>query len=121
MEENELIKEEPKSFGDILKNKAVGKKPPAHAWQELALRIERELAIPKFKRSAVFKVCRDYPRSVVERCLADTKELCQTGEKWRYFFKVIAAKPQAENIQLLHGQSQTEIHTIKDETETPHH
>lgn len=90
----------PKSFADILKNKTAGKKPPAYPWQDMALRIEREINIPKFKRSAVFKVCRDYPRSVIERCLADTKELCQSGEKWRYFFKVVEASAEkSEHIQ----------------------
>jgi hypothetical protein len=87
---------EPKSLGDILKTKAISKKPPAYPWQDLALRIEKEINIPKFKRSAVFKVCRDYPRSVIERCLADTKELCQSGEKWRYFFKTVEASGEKE-------------------------
>lgn len=79
---------------DILQNKTAGKKPPAYPWQDLALKIERELRVPGFKRNAVFKVCRDYPRSVIERCLADTKELCLSPQKWPYFFKAVMMSRQ---------------------------
>lgn len=79
------------SLGDIMANKARGKKPPAYQWQELALRIISELGIPNFKRNSVFKVCRDYPKEKVLRALNDTKELVQSGERWRYFFKIIEA------------------------------
>lgn len=79
----------PLSFKEILNTKKAGPKAPAYAWQDLALKIERELHVPKFKRSSIFKVCRDYPRAVIEHCLADTKELCQSGEQWRYFLKVV--------------------------------
>jgi hypothetical protein len=65
------------------------KKPPAYLWQDLALRVVAELNIPGFKRASIFKICRDHPREFVERCLADTKELCQSGEKWKYFLKVV--------------------------------
>lgn len=68
------------------------KKPPAFPWQELALRIISELSIPNFKRNAVFKVCKENSKLFIERCLNDTKELCQTGQKWKYFFKLIANK-----------------------------
>ena len=64
------------------------KKPPAYPWQELALKVVSELGIPGFKRASVFKICRDCQKEFVERCLNDTKELCQSGEKWKYFFKV---------------------------------
>ncbi len=86
---------EPLSFKDIVSNKKSAVKAPAYVWQDLALKIERELHIPAFKRSAVFKVCKDYPRSVIERCLADTKELCVSGDQWKYFFKVVATSGQA--------------------------
>lgn len=76
-------------ISDIL-NKKDRLKPPAYPWQELALIVIKELSIPKFKRNAVFKVCREYPKALIERCLIDTKELCQTGEKWKYFFKLIS-------------------------------
>lgn len=65
------------------------KKAPAHPWQELALRVINELGIPNFKRSAVFKVCKENTKIFVEQCMNDTKELCQTGTKWQYFFKVV--------------------------------
>ncbi len=67
------------------------KKPPAYQWQELALRVINELGIPDFKRNSIFRICKTKPHSFVEKCLNDTKELCQTGEKWKYFFKVVAS------------------------------
>lgn len=70
------------------------KKAPAYQWQDLALRIISDLGVPGFKRNSVFKICKDNTKEKVERALNDTKELCQTGEKWKYFFKVIA---EAEN------------------------
>ena len=73
---------------DIIKNKKT-KKAPAYAWQDLALRVIADLGIPNNKRNSVFKVCRDYPKIKIERALNDTKELCKTGEKWRYFFKIL--------------------------------
>jgi len=88
MEEGQK-KENFTSFSEIFKNKKPIVKPPAYAWQDLALRIIKELAIPNFKRSSVFKVCRDLPATVVERAFNDTKELCQTGSSWKYFFKII--------------------------------
>ncbi len=66
-------------------------KPPAHQWQDLALRVIAELGIPAFKRNSVFKICKDHSREIVERAMNDTKELVKTGESWRYFFKVIAS------------------------------
>jgi len=65
------------------------KKPPAYQWQDLALRVIDELGIPAAKRNSVFKVCKQYPKNIIEKALNDTKELCQTGERWKYFFKII--------------------------------
>lgn len=79
------------SLGSIFiqkKNKA-SKKPPAYDWQDLALKVVADLGIPNFKRSSVFKICRDNPKEFVERCLNDTKELCKSGERWKYFLKVV--------------------------------
>lgn len=67
------------------------KKPPTHEWQELALSVIEKLNIPNFKKSSVFKICKNNPKIFIERCLSDTLELCDKGEKWKYFFKVIAA------------------------------
>lgn len=89
--DNAKTKGEFSSLQDIFKNKKPAVKPPAYPWQELALKIIEELSIPGFKRSSVFKVCRDLPASTVERALNDTKELCQSGLPWKYFFKVIDA------------------------------
>ncbi len=75
---------------DLLKLKS--KKPPSYIWQELALRIINELGIPNKKRNSVFKVCKENTRLVIEKCLNDTRELCQTGEKWKYFFKLVGDK-----------------------------
>lgn len=82
-------------IGDLLAGKK-SKTMPAYAWQDLALRVIKELNIPNFKRSAVFKVCKQRPRVYVEKCLNDTKELCQTGEKWKYFFKLTAGNKKSE-------------------------
>ena len=74
-------------IGDIFKNqKRV--KPPAYEWQDLALRIIKELGIPADKRSAVFKACKMHHKMFIEQCLNDTKELAEK-EKWRYFFKLV--------------------------------
>lgn len=83
-------------LGDLFiqnsKNQRSRPKAPAYAWQDLALRVIKELNIPAFKRSAVFKVCKVKPRVYIEKCLNDTKELCRSGEQWKYFFKVAAGK-----------------------------
>ena len=76
------------SLADILKSRQTVK-PPAYPWQDLALRIIKELGIPGFKRSAVFKVCKEKPTNVIQIALNDTKELCKDGAKWKYFFKII--------------------------------
>ena len=85
------INKGPEKIGDLLGKKPT-KKPPAYQWQELALRVIQELGIPNFKRSAVFKACKENPKNFIEKCLNDTKELCQTGERWKYFFKIVASK-----------------------------
>ena len=78
------------NIGDIFKNKQQeGKKPPAHQWQDMALHVVKELNIPNFKRSSVFKICKENSKEFVEQCLNDTKELCDSKEKWRYFFKLV--------------------------------
>ena len=77
-------------LNNIFANKKKGKKPPAYQWQDLALRVIKELNIPSFKRSSIFKVCKDYNRNDIEKALDDTKELCLEGEKWKYFFKLIS-------------------------------
>jgi len=81
-------KENLKSFGELMKTRVV-KKAPAYQWQDLALRVITELNIPNSKRSSVFRACKQHTRQIVERAMNDTKELCKTGEKWRYFFKLI--------------------------------
>ena len=67
-------------------------KPPAYEWQELALNIIKDLDIPPFKRSSIFKACKNNSKIVIERTLNDTKELCKEGEMWKYFFKVLGDK-----------------------------
>jgi len=79
------------SFSEIMaKKKSV--KPPAYPWQDLALSVIKELSIPNFKRGSVFKVCKEKTPEEIRRAITDTKELCQAGEKWKYFFKVIEKK-----------------------------
>lgn len=84
------------NFQDIfLKKKAV--KPPAHIWQQFALEIISQLNIPNQKRNSVFLICKKYPRPYVEKCLNETKELCKTGECWKYFFKIIEVSKNKKN------------------------
>jgi len=78
----------PQNFKDILAKK-ITTKPPAYEWQQLALEIIKDLKIPQSKRNSVFAVCKKYPRIYLEKCLNETKELCQSGEQWKYFFKLI--------------------------------
>ncbi|OGF27950.1 hypothetical protein A2303_06320 [Candidatus Falkowbacteria bacterium RIFOXYB2_FULL_47_14] len=78
-------------IGDILKSRQI-KKPPAYAWQDLALRVVKELKIPPFKKGAVFKVCKEHPSQTILNAMNDTKELCKTkGAGWKYFFKIIGS------------------------------
>jgi hypothetical protein len=79
------------SLADVLKN-TTKIKPPAYPWQELALEVIKKLAVPNFKRAAVFKVCRDLPDHKIKLALNDTKELCKSGSRWKYFFKIIDTK-----------------------------
>jgi len=77
-------------LGDYLTGaKNPRKKPPAYEWQDLALKVIKLLNIPSFKKNSVFKAVKDLPKSVIETAMNDTLELCETGEKWRYFFKII--------------------------------
>lgn len=81
------------TLGDIFKNKQENKiKPPAYQWQDFALQIIKDLHIPAFKRNSVFKICKENDKNFVEKCVDDTKELCKSGEMWKYFFKVVADK-----------------------------
>ncbi len=77
-----------KNIKDIFAKK-IQKKAPAYEWQDLALKIIQELNIPNFKRSSVFKICKNNDKQFIVNCLNDTKELCHTGDKWKYFFKLI--------------------------------
>lgn len=81
-----------KDIKDILDSKKKLSKAPAYEWQELALKVIADLNIPAFKRSSVFKACKEKPRQFILLCLNDTKELCKSGEKWKYFFKIINAQ-----------------------------
>jgi len=101
-------------LGDLFKIKQVAvksgnlKKPPAYQWQDFALFVINELNIPNFKRSATFKVCRDCRKPFVERCLNETKELCKSGEKWKYFFKLVTLKENSpSDIQPQKGTHKT--------------
>jgi hypothetical protein len=87
-------------------NRKISKKPPAYAWQDLALRIIGELDIPAFKKNSVFKICKENNKIFVEHCLNDTKELCLNGLKWKYFFKIAASKG---NNSLSNNRSRTDI------------
>lgn len=72
-------------------------KSPSYPWQDLALRIIKELQIPNFKRNSVFKICKDLEPHLIERALNDTKELCNNSSAWKYFFKISASYLQKNN------------------------
>lgn len=99
MEEEKKKDEGFVGFGDIVVKKPANK-APAHEFQDMALRIITELKIPNFKRGSVFKICKDNPKTLVMNAFNDTKELCDTGDQWKYFFKVIASlkNPQDREI-----------------------
>ena len=78
----------PIKFDDILRDKKAVK-PPAYQWQDLALRVIDELNVPGPKRNSVFKVCKQYTKTQIEKALNDTEELAETGDRWKYFFKVL--------------------------------
>jgi len=86
-------------FGEIIKKKQPAKKAPAHQWQDLALKIVNDLGIPNFKRGAIFKVCKENKKEVVLQALNDTKELCHSGQKWKYFFKIIGDKETTAGVE----------------------
>ncbi len=87
-----MKKDNLQGLGDILKYKSPQKKAPAYKWQDLALKIIKELNIPANKKSSVFKVCKMKPPEFVLKCLIDTRELCETKQKWQYFFKLVNLK-----------------------------
>ncbi|PKL72160.1 hypothetical protein CVV26_02720 [Candidatus Kuenenbacteria bacterium HGW-Kuenenbacteria-1] len=78
-------------LSDLLKTTSYQHRPAptAYVWQDLALRIIKELNIPNFKKNSIFKVCKENSQTEILRRLNDTKELCKTGPKWQYFFKLI--------------------------------
>jgi hypothetical protein len=75
-------------FKEIIQKKQTTK-APAYPWQDLALRIIAELNVPSSKRNSVFKVCKTKPAHIILKAFNDTKELCKSGEKWKYFFKIV--------------------------------
>ena len=79
----------PQKLSDLF-GKTETKKPPAYQWQDFALQIIADLGVPNFKRGSIFKICKDQSKEKIQRALNDTKELCKSGEKWKYFFKVMA-------------------------------
>jgi len=68
------------------------KKPPSYEWQDLALKIIKELSVPSFKRNSVFKICKDNQTLFVEQCFRDTKDMCNGGGCWKYFFKLLVSR-----------------------------
>ncbi len=83
--------EDIQNVGQIFLNRSI-KKAPAHEWQDLALKIINDLNIPNFKRSSVFKICKNKDKQFVLNCVNDTKELCKTDDKWKYFFKLTSSQ-----------------------------
>lgn len=79
---------------EIFEKRKISKKikPPTYEWQDLALQLIKDLGVPNFKRSSIFKACKENSKTVILAALNDTKELCKTGLKWKYFFKILTKK-----------------------------
>lgn len=87
----------PQKLSFIMPAKPSVVKAPAYEWQDLALRIIADFAVPGFKRNSVFQVCKQNSKELVEKAINETKELCKSGQKWKYFFKVIDSLKQPKN------------------------
>lgn len=87
----------PQKLSFILTAKPNAIKAPAYEWQDLALKIIAEFAVPGFKRNSVFQICKQNTKELVEKAINETKELCKSGEKWKYFFKVIDSLKKPKN------------------------
>lgn len=87
----------PQKISGLLAKQNAAIKPPAYEWQDLALRIIQELGVPPFKRNSVFRVTKNNSKEFVEKALNETKELCRSGEKWKYFFKVVDSLSKPKN------------------------
>lgn len=87
----------PQAIGELFAKKSAQVKPPAYQWQDLALKIIAEFNVPDFKRNSVFRICKENSKELVEKGVNETKELCRSGEKWKYFFKVIDSLRQLKN------------------------
>lgn len=87
----------PQKIISILAAKPALPKPPAYEWQDLALKIIQELGVPDFKRNSVFRICKQNSKELVEKAINETKELCRSGEKWKYFFKVADSLKKPKN------------------------
>lgn len=90
----------PQRLSLILGAKPAAIKPPAYQWQDMALKIIAEFGVPDFKRNSVFRVCKVNSKELVEKAVNETKELCPTGDKWKYFFKVVDSlkKPNVKSL-----------------------
>ncbi len=87
----------PQKLSFIINRQPSGVKPPAYEWQDLALKIIAEFGVPAFKRNSVFKICKQNSKELVEKSINETRELCKTGERWKYFFKVVDSLRQPKN------------------------
>lgn len=63
------------------------KKAPKYEWQQLALDIIEELKADN--KGLIFKICKQFPKSYIEKCLNDTRELAKGDKRDRYFVKLI--------------------------------
>lgn len=96
-EEDKKPSKEFEGLGAIFQRpRPVAKKAPAYPWQDFALQVIKDLRIPNFKRGSVFKVCKDYDRILIERCMNETKELATGKEQWKYFFKLVTQLPKSK-------------------------
>lgn len=82
----------PLSIQEILKEKPQQKETKITQWQDLALRIIKELHVDKKDKGIIFKICKQYPYPFVEHCFNETKELATGDKASHYFVKLVYAK-----------------------------
>ena len=94
-------------LGDIFK-KMQPTKPPAYQWQDLALWVITELRIPNFKRNSIFKICKENREQTIRQAVNDTKELCPSGQSWKYFFKIVGNLNKEDQITTTKSTAKTD-------------
>jgi hypothetical protein len=68
------------------------KKKAVYPWQELAVKICKELKVPPKEQGNIFRVCKIFPLPFVEHAFNETRELAAGDLRSHYFIKVLYSK-----------------------------